>query len=245
MEQTTITAGLRMLRLNYLADNFDSFTSGCDKDGMTAGTIAGRIVELELIERSRRGTEKRISQAKLGRFKHITDFDWNWPEKIDRKKIDKILSCEFIDQKRNVILAGAQGLGKTMLAKNIAYAAAIKGKSTLFTTASNMVMTLKAQSGQADLNRTLKKYTGPDLLVLDELGYLSYDCQAADLIFEIVNRRYEAGSIVISTNLAFKDWNTVFPGAACLTAMIDRLTHHVEILKIEGKSYRLRESTQR
>jgi DNA replication protein DnaC len=245
MEQSTITAGLRQLRLNYLAENFDSFTDGCDKMGMQAKAIAERIVELELIEKARRGTEKRVKQSKLGRFKHIAEFDWNWPEKLDRKKIEKIFTCEFIGQKRNIILAGAQGLGKTMLAKNIGHEAALKGKSVLFTTASNLVMTLKAQTNQADLNRTLRKYVYPELLILDELGYLSYDCQAADLIFEIVNRRYENGSIIISTNLAFKDWNTIFSGAACLTAMIDRLTHHVEILKFEGKSFRLRESAQR
>ncbi len=92
------------------------------------------------------------------------------------------------------------------------------------------------------MNRAIKKYTQPDLLIMDELGYLSYDFSAADLIFEIVNRRYESGSIIMTTNLPFKDWNNIFPGAACLTAMIDRLTHHVKIVKIEGDSYRLKES---
>lgn len=245
MELATITAGLKQLHLNYLADNLDNFTSGCDKQNMTARSITERIVELELLEKARRGTDRRVRQAKLGRFKHLAEFDWNWPEKLDRNKVEKIFTCDFIDQKRNIILAGAQGLGKTMLAKNIGYEAAIKGKNTLFTTASNLVMTLKAQSSQAELTRALRKYVTPELLILDELGYLSYDCQAADLIFEVINRRYENGSVIISTNLAFKDWNTIFPGAACLTAMVDRLTHHVDILKFEGKSFRLRESSAR
>lgn len=244
MENATIT-GLSQLRLNYLAENFEDFISGCDKGNMTAISVIERMVSLELVEKSRRGTERRLKQAKLGRYKHFTDFDWSWPKGLDQKKIEKLMNCDFIDQKRNVILAGAQGLGKTMLAKNIGHEAILKGKSILFSTASNLVMTLKAQGNQLDLNRSLRKFVSPDLLILDELGYLSYDCQAADLIFEVINRRYETGSIIITTNLAFKDWNQVFPGAACLTAMIDRLTHHVDIIKIEGNSYRLRESSRK
>lgn len=242
MENKNMITDLKSLRLSYLAENLNSFISGCDSEKMKAEAIIRKIVELEIVEKSQRGAERRVRQAKLGRFRRVSEFDWNWPDKIDRNKLEKMLKCDFISQKRNVILAGPQGLGKTMFAKNIGHLAAVSGKTVLFTSASNMVMNLKAQSSPADINRILKKYVSPELLILDELGYLSYDCQAADLIFEIINRRYENSSIVISTNLAFKDWNSIFPGAACLTAMIDRLTHHVEIVKFDGKSYRLKES---
>ena len=235
---------LRRLRLNYLAENLDDFVAGCKKSGIGGADLIARLAELELVEKARRGTERRVRQARLGRYKHMSEYDWSWAKGTDRKKIEEVLTGKFINQQRNIILAGAQGLGKTMLAKNIGYEAVLKGKNVLFTTTSDMVMSLKAQDNQADLSRALKKYVNPDLLILDELGYLSYDCQAADLVFEVINRRYENGSIVITTNLAFKDWNTVFPGAACLTAMIDRLTHHVDVIKMEGKSYRLRESKQ-
>jgi len=209
---------------------------------LTASNIIERLCELEVLEKDRRGTERRLRQARLGKFKRIDDFDWAFPQNINRDSIENLLKTDFINRQENIILAGAQGLGKTMIAKNIAYHAVMKGKTALFTTASQMVMMLKSCDNQVDLNRMLKKYVQPDLLIIDELGYLSYDHQAADLIFEIINQRYEVGSIMMTTNLAFKDWNTIFPGAACLTAMIDRLTHHLQMIKIDGGSYRLKES---
>ena len=233
---------LKRLKLSYLVENFESFIEGCYKSKLTSSKIIERLCELEVLEKDRRGTERRLRQARLGKFKRIDDFDWAFPQNINRDSIENLLKTDFINRQENIILAGAQGLGKTMIAKNIAYQAVMKGKTALFTTASQMVMMLKSCDNQVDLNRMLKKYVQPDLLIIDELGYLSYDHQAADLIFEIINQRYEVGSIMMTTNLAFKDWNTIFPGAACLTAMIDRLTHHLQMIKIDGGSYRLKES---
>lgn len=233
---------LRRLKLSYLVGNLEEFIDGCNKSNLSVDAVIERLCELEVIEKDRRGTERRLRQAKLGKFKRIEDFDWAFPKGINRDSIEKLLKTDFTNRQENIILAGAQGLGKTMIAKNIAYQAVMRGKTALFTTASQMVMMLKSCENQVDLNRMLKKYVQPELLVIDELGYLSYDHQAADLIFEIINQRYEVGSIIITTNLAFKDWNTIFPGAACLTAMIDRLTHHLQMIKIEGGSYRLKES---
>ena len=241
---TQINQDLKQLRLSYLAENLEEFASGCDKAKLPAKSVISKMAELELIEKRRKGTERRLRAAKLGRFKRMNDFDWRFPQNIDREAIDQLLTADFVSRQENVIMAGAQGLGKTMIAKNIAYQAIMKGKTAVFTTASQLVMTLQSYDNQVDFNRGLKKFTQPELLVIDELGYLSYDCKAADLIFEVINRRYEVGSIIITTNLAFKDWNQIFPGAACLTAMIDRLTHHVKVLKIEGDSYRLKESKQ-
>ena len=240
-----LTEGLKTLRLNWLADNHQEFLAGCLKGEMPPDQVLERLVELELVEKTRRGTEKRVKSAKLGTFKHISEFDWAWPKKIDRDKLESALKGEFVKSNRNLILAGAQGLGKTMIAKNIGHNAAINGYSTLFTSTSDMILCLKNEKSQMNLDRAFKKYVTPDLLIMDELGYLSYDCKAADLIFEVINRRYETGSIVISTNLAFKDWNTIFPSASCLTAMIDRLTHHAEVIKFEGDSFRLRESLKK
>ena len=233
---------LRRLKLSYLVDNLEEFIDGCNKSKLSVDAVIDRLCELEVIEKDRRGTERRLRQAKLGKFKRIEDFDWAFPKAINRDSIEKLLKTDFTNRQENIILAGAQGLSKTMIAKNITYQAVVRGKTALFTTASQMVMMLKSSDNQVDLNRMLKKYVQPELLVIDELGYLSYDHQAADLIFEIINQRYEVGSIIITTNLAFKDWNTIFPGAACLTAMIDRLTHHLQMIKIEGGSYRLKES---
>lgn len=236
---------LKKLRLNYLSENFGEFVAGCDKEEQTATSIIEKMVSLELVEKDRRGTDRRLRAAKLGKLKQLHNFDWAWPKNIDRSRIEALLTGDFISSNRNVLIAGAQGLGKSMIAKNIGFQAVMKGRNVLFTSASELVMNLQSKDGPADLTRALKRYTTPDLLIIDELGYLSYDCAAADTIFEVVNRRYETGSIVFTTNLAFKDWNKIFPGAACLTAMIDRITHHLDIIKIEGESYRLMESKKR
>ncbi|NRA68944.1 MAG: ATP-binding protein [Pseudobacteriovorax sp.] len=241
----TLTIDLKKLRLNYLSENFGEFAAGCDKEKQTAKTVIEKMVSLELVEKDRRSTDRRLKAAKLGKLKQLHHFDWAWPKSIDRAKIESLLEANFITSSRNVLIAGAQGLGKSMIAKNIGYHAVMKGYNVLFTTASELVMTLQAKESPAELNKALKRYCAPDLLIIDELGYLSYDCAAADTIFEVVNRRYENGSIIFTTNLAFKDWNKIFPGAACLTAMIDRITHHLELIKIEGDSYRLMESKKR
>ena len=240
--EDSLILDLKKLRLNYLSENFGEFAAGCDKEKQTATSIIEKMVSLELVEKDRRGTDRRLRAAKLGKLKQLHNFDWAWPKSIDRIKVEALLTGDFIASKRNVLIAGAEGLGKSMIAKNIGYQAVMKGYNVLLTSASEMVMNLQSKDGPAELTRARKRYSAPDLLIIDELGYLSYDCAAADTIFEVVNRRYERGSIVFTTNLAFKDWNKIFPGAACLTAMIDRITHHLDLVKIEGDSYRLMES---
>ena len=129
-----------------------------------------------------------------------------------------------------------------VVARNIAHEAVLQGHSALFIEASRMLLDLGAQDSARSLERRLRHYAKPALLCIDEVGYLSYDARAADLLFEVVSRRYEQKSVVISTNLAFSDWPAIFPNASCVTALIDRLTHHADIALIEGESYRLREA---
>lgn len=202
-----------------------------------------QIAAAETVDKSRRSLERRLRLARLGRFKPIADFDWLWPKKIDRALIERALTLDFIPEARNLILLGANGLGKTMLSKNIAYTAVLAGHTVIFRTAAELLADLQSDS-PAVRRRKLAFYARPQLLCIDELGYLSYDSSAADLLFEVVNRRYECGSLIITTNRVFKDWNSVFPNAACIATLIDRLTHHVDLLLIEGQSYRLRESEQ-
>lgn len=168
-------------------------------------------------------------------------FCWNWPAKIDRDLIEQALSLGFVREGRNLILLGANGLGKTMIAKNIAHAAATSGYSVVYRTASELLTDLACDSPGLR-RRKLSFYARPRLLCIDEVGYLSYDSSAADLMYEIIARRYERNSILITTNRAFKDWNEVFPSASCIATMLDRLMHHAEVAKIEGRSFRLRES---
>jgi DNA replication protein DnaC len=136
---------------------------------------------------------------------------------------------------------GSNGLGKTTIAKNISYAALQAGYTVLFRTASEILTDLHCDSPQI-LRRRLQHYSRPAVLCIDELAYLSYDSNAADLLYEVVSRRYERRSLIITTNKAFKDWNTVFPNATSIATLLDRLTHHADITLLEGQSYRVRES---
>ncbi|MCM2334542.1 MAG: ATP-binding protein, partial [Anaeromyxobacteraceae bacterium] len=170
-------------------------------------------------------------------------FDWAWPKRIDREAVESAVSLDFVEKAHNVVLVAPQGLGKTMVAQNIANAAVLAGHSVLFTTAAQLLLDLGAQESARALDQRLRHYCNrTGLLVIDEIGYLSYDNRNADLLFQVVSRRYERRSIVITTNLAFGEWPTIFPNAACTTALIDRLVHHSEIISIEGESYRKREA---
>ena len=182
-----------------------------------------------------------MKNAHIGTFKPVADFDWNWPKKIDKDLIEHALSLDFIRARRNLVLMATNGLGKTMISKNIALLAVQAGLSVIFRTAAAMLSDLSCDSPQRRRQR-LAFYARPDLLCIDEIGYLSYDDRAADLLFEVVNRRYERRSILVTTNLRFADWNTVFPNATCLTTLLDRLTHHADVTLLEGDSYRTFES---
>jgi DNA replication protein DnaC len=136
-------------------------------------------------------------------------------------------------------------VGKTTVAKNIAYQAIIQGHTVLFTTAGQMLNELAAQDGASALRRRLKRYAQPQLLLIDEVGYLSYSDRHADLLFEIISRRYEEKSTLITTNRPFAEWGELFPNAACVVSLIDRLVHNAEIIPFEGESYRLKEAKER
>jgi DNA replication protein DnaC len=140
------------------------------------------------------------------------------------------------------VLIAPQGLGKTILARNVAHQAVLAGHSVLFVTAAQLLLDLSAQDSARALERRFRHYCRPSLLCIDEIGYLSYDARNADLLFQIVSRRYESKSIVMTTNLAFSDWPTIFPNATCATALIDRTVHHADVIAIEGESYRRREA---
>jgi DNA replication protein DnaC len=204
-----------------------------------------RVIEYEEAERRRRSLEKRLSQAHIGSFKPLADFDWQWPKKIDRRAIEELFSFEFVAEAANVVLVGPNGIGKSMLAQNLAHQALLQGFTVRFTSCSEMLHTLARIQSDLSLHRSLQRYCQPQLLVVDEVGYLSYDSRYADLFFEIVTRRYQHRSVVITTNKPFSEWNAVFPNAACVVTLVDRLVHRAEILSIEGESYRLKEAKDR
>ena len=203
------------------------------------------LLQIEEDERARRSLERRRQTAKLTQFKSMADFNWSWPKSIDREQIEDIMRLSFLDEAANVLLVGPNGIGKTMIAKNIANAAILAGKRVRFGTAAEILNDLAAQQTPGSLERQLRRYVNPDLLVLDELGYLSTSADHADLLFQLINRRYEERSTIITTNKPFEDWGQVFPNAACISTMLDRLIHRSELVVLKGNSFRYHEAQER
>src|SRR5215831_816121 len=242
--QTTnndLSGQLRQLGLQATAQELDDLIARATKQKWSPLQLIEAIAKSESADRASRNLERRLKQARLGRFKPIADFDWDWPQKIDRELVERALKLSLIEERRNLILMGANGLGKTCIAKNIAYAAITAGKSVIFRTASELISDLNGESS-LQRKRKLRLYSRVDLLCIDEVGYLAYDAGAADLLYEVIARRYEEGAMVLTTNRAFKEWNEVFPHATCIATMLDRLLHHADVIVVEGQSYRVRES---
>lgn len=235
---------LESIGLRATAAQVDDLVAQVTKKRLAPVEFLERITEIEQKDRAQRSLDRRLARSRLGRFKPMADYEWDWPTRIDRDAIDESLRVDFLAEARNVVLVANQGLGKTMIAKNIAQQAINAGHSVLFLTASQMLLDLGGQESARGLDRRLRYYANVGLLVVDELGYLSYDSRNADLLFQVVSRRYEKKSLVLTTNLAFSDWPGIFPNAACATALIDRVVHHAQIHKIEGESYRLRAATE-
>ncbi|HLM47093.1 MAG TPA: IS21-like element helper ATPase IstB [Myxococcaceae bacterium] len=236
---------LDALGLPATASGLDDLVSFATKQRFSPVQLLEHVLELEEKERTRRSLERRTARSRLGRFKPMSGFDWSWPTRIDRDGVESALQLEFLPGARNVVFIAAQGLGKTMIAQNIAHHAILAGHSVLFTSTAQMLLDLGAQQSSRALDNRLKHYAKIGLLVLDEVGYIAFDNRNADLLFELVCRRYEQKSLVMTTNLAFRDWPSVFPSATCTTALIDRVIHHADIITIEGDSYRKREAELR
>lgn len=214
------------------------------------GRIAGaewlpELVAIEEKERTHRSLMRRMRNARVGSFRSMADFDYAWPEELDRDLLDELFTLAFAREGTNVVIVGPNGLGKTMIAQNLANEAVRQGLRTRFTTAADMLSDLAAQEGPTALARRERLYVNPELLVIDEVGYLNYDNQYADLLFSVVNKRYrESRSIVLTTNMPFTQWPDHFANAACVVTLVDRLTHRAEILQLAGRSYRHKEAEE-
>lgn len=229
----------KALRLMGLLAHWDALQGDTARLGWTAD-----LLQWEESERSRRSLERRLRSAHIGRFKPLADFDWDWPTHCDRVAVQELMTLSFMVDATNVVLVGPNGVGKSMLACNLGHQALIEGRTVLFTTAGQLLGDLAALDSDSALRRRLRHYAAPDLLLIDEVGYLSYSNRHADLLFELISRRYENKSTVVTTNRSFQEWHEVFPNAACVVALVDRLVHHAEIVGIKGKSYRQKEAQE-
>lgn len=237
-----LASQLQALGLRATASGLDDLLARATQHRLAPRALLEDIVRGETADRARRSLERRRKTSRLGAFKPIADFDWNWPKKIDRSLIERALGLDFIKDGRNLVLLGPNGVGKTMISKNIAEQAVLAGYSVLFCTAAELLDDVQCDSPERR-RRRIAAYTRPHLLCIDEIGYLSYDDHAADLLYKVINPRYEKRrSLLVSTNLGFKDWNGIFPNATCIVTLVDRLTHHADVTCIEGDSYRRRES---
>lgn len=226
------------LRLHGLVAHWDELTQA-------QLTWLQTVLRWEELEQHQRGLQRRLSAAHIGRFKPLADFDWNWPTHCDQGSVSELMTLEFIPAAVNIVLVGPNGIGKSTIARNIVHHAVLQGHSALFVNAAQMLGELAACDGDIALRRRLKHYARPSLLAIDELGYLSYGNRHADLLFEIVNRRYESKPTILTTNRPFTEWGEVFPNAACVVSIVDRLVHHSEIIVLEGESYRFKEAKER
>ena len=203
------------------------------------------LIAWEEDERRSRSLKRRLAEARLGQFKPLADFNWAWPRRCDRMAVEDLMSLEFLKEATNVVLVGPNGVGKSTIAANIAHRAIIEGHTVRFATAASMLGELAAIDSDTLLQRKLRFHARQHLLVIDEVGYLSYSNRHADLLFNIVSSRNQQNSTIITTNRPFAEWSEAFPNAACVVALVDRLVHNAEIIAIDGDSYRRKEAEER
>lgn len=241
----TLERHLDYLHLPFLKEHSAPLATRAAKEQRPHLDYLAQLIEGEAALRQDRATARRIQAARFPVLKTLESFRWDWPKKINRLQVQDLFRLQFLKDKANVILLGLVGLGKTHLATALGYAACQQGSNVLFANAIDVINTLSAAQHKGVLKTELRKYLAPSLLILDELGYLPIDQRGADLLFQVISQRYERGSIVLTTNKAFKQWPSIFNGDSTITAaVLDRLLHHAETVIIEGSSYRMKDRVE-
>ena len=236
---------LSELKLSHIAENYRQVLDEGARNNTPMLDILLQLIGGQVAARRDGALARRVRNARLPALKRLEDYDFSFPKKISKPKLLRLFDCQFVDASACAVLIGGTGVGKTHLLTALGYVASQKGISVRFTRVIDMINVLTTAQQNGMLERKLKEYVRPQLLLLDELGYLPIDKRGADLMFQVVAARYETGSIVISTNRVFKQWGQIFDVDNTLaTAMIDRLMHHGEAILIEGDSYRTKDGPQ-
>jgi DNA replication protein DnaC len=237
---------LRHLFLFHAAQALEDTAASAAKDNLDHKAFLLRLLDIERCGRYESRVKRLVSSARFPAPKTIDSFDWGHPSSIP-KQVLLVLArdLDFIRKHEHLIFIGPGGVGKTHLAQALGLAACHRGIRTLFTTAADMINTLVASQADHGLGRALKRYTSPGLLIIDELGYMPLDKHGRDLFFQVISKRADTGSVILTTNKAFKDWGEVFQDNAVATAIAERLIEHGDVIKIEGSSYRVKQRRQK
>ena len=233
---------LEYLKLTSIEQNYEPEAKAAAEEHLSHVEYLARLVDGEAALRRDRSIARRIKMARFPVIKALDEFDWNWPKKINRLQVQNIFRLSFVKERANVIMVGNVGLGKTHLSIALGHASCLAGHSVLFASAIDIINTLTAARNAGRLKEELKRYLRPAVLLVDELGYLPIDKTGADLLFQVISQRYEHGSIILTTNKIYKKWAPIFNNDSTLTsAILDRLLHHAETVRIEGESYRMKD----
>jgi DNA replication protein DnaC len=236
---------LSYLQLPYIQQHYPATVQQAGEEHWDHLRFLQQLVEGEFNQRHHRLITRRVKEARFPVLKTLEQFRWDWPKKINRLQVQNLFRLQFIQDNSNVIFLGTVGVGKTHLATALGYAACLEGHSVLFANAINVINDLSAAQKNSALKQQLKKYLAPRVLLLDEIGYLPIDQHGADLLFQVISQRYERGSIILTTNKAFKQWPSIFNNDSTITsAVLDRLLHHAESIVIEGSSFRMKDQTE-
>jgi DNA replication protein DnaC len=233
---------LKALRLPTFLREYNKLARQCAAEGVDYPRYLLRLSELELLDRERRAIERRIKAARFPVTKSLDSFDFLALPSLNKRLVLELARCEFIDRRENVLALGNSGTGKTHVALALGLAACQKGYRVRFTTAASLVHELLEARDEKWLLRFQKQLAKQDLLIVDELGYVPLSKTGAELLFEVFSQRYEQGSQLVTSNLPFDEWTEILGSERMTGALLDRLTHHVHILEMNGESYRLKQS---
>lgn len=235
MSLTILESLLKELHLSVMSDNYRRLAQ---EDAAKIQYLQD-LATIELEHRHAKSIQARMAAAHFPVVKTIATFDFSAQPDLPKLKVLDFLTGTFIKEKRNIVLLGPPGTGKTHLATAIGSAACLEGYRTLFTTAADLLMTLMAEKKKGRLKQRLKLLDRVELLIIDELGYIPFERESTDLLYQVISHRYECSSLIITTNLDFPNWTTVFPDAMAASAVVDRIVHYASVFEMHGTSYRL------